>query len=398
MSKINAHILGLISSYTTGEITKEQFTELQEWLNENSEHKQTFSNYLLLYKKTRRIHFVEKSDKDKAWNEIIQKLEKPFRYEDEAVISKVKRLKPLSGILKYAAVIILFIAMGYVFQQGFFTDNTEVISPTENITLQLDNGNIEIINEDGASQIIDAQGNVVGIRNGAQLVYNSDISLETLVYNTLTVPYGKRSKVQLSDGTVVNLNAGTSLRFPVKFIEGKDREVFIEGGEAYFDVTKDLKHPFIVNTEDIGIRVLGTQFNVSSYPEDQDISTVLIEGSVGIYDKNESYSLDNATLLEPGFKADWSKSNSNIDIKKADIEMHTAWINGKIILKHMPFDNIVKKLERHYNVEIINHDKALGKDLITASFDIETIEQVFEVINEIHPIDYTVDDRKIIIN
>jgi ferric-dicitrate binding protein FerR (iron transport regulator) len=85
-------------------------------------------------------------------------------------------------------------------------------------------------------------------------------------------------------------------------------------------------------------------------------------------------------------------------VKKADLEIHTSWINGRIIFKHVPFNNIIRKLERHYNVEIINNDEVLGKDLITASFDIETIDQVFNVINEIHPIDYTIKDRKIIIN
>lgn len=397
MSKISAHILELISSYTSGEISKNQFEELEEWLAESSENKQAFSDYLLFYKKARRIHFIESSDKDSAWNKINLKLEKPIRLEGKNN-SNVKRLKPLFKVFKYAAVAVLFIAVGYIFQQGFLKNNREVIAPNEKITLQLDNGDIEIINEEGIGQIFDNQGNAIGIQNGNQLIYNKDNNLETLVYNTLSVPYGKRSKVQLSDGTVANLNAGTSLRFPVKFIEGKNREVFVESGEAYFDVTKDTKHPFIVHTEEVGVMVLGTQFNVSSYPEDRDISTVLIEGVVRIYDKAEPYNIETATLLKPGFKAAWNKTKDEINIEEADIEIHTAWINGKIIFKHIPFSHIIKKLERHYNVEIINNDEALGKDLITASFDIETIEQVFEVINEIHPIDYTITNRKIIIN
>jgi ferric-dicitrate binding protein FerR (iron transport regulator) len=307
---------------------------------------------------------------------------------------KVFKFRKYTRVMKYAAIVALFLGGSYFYYNNLENEQ----APIENITLQLENGNIEIINENGSSKIVDAQGAVVGAQNGTQLIYNNDNNLESLVYNTLTVPYGKRSKVRLSDGTVVNLNAGTSLRFPIKFIEGKDREVFLERGEAYFDVAKDANHPFIVNTDEVGIRVLGTQFNVSSYPEDKNITTVLVEGSVNVYDKQEPFNTETATLLEPGYKAKWHKGKDQITVKKADLEIHTAWINGRIIFKHVPFNNIIRKLERHYNVEIINNDEVLGKDLITASFDIETIDQVFNVINEIHPIDYTIKDRKIIIN
>ena len=376
----------LIIKYLNNSISKKEWDELNLWFEQSKDTK-TYNEYI-------KINYViddimSEFNTEKTKNSILKKIRKDKR--SVIILGATK-------YLKYAAIAVLFLGIVYFYQQGFFANDVEIISPNENITLQLENGNIEIINEDGSSKIVDAQGNVVGSQNGSQLVYNNDNNLETLVYNTLTVPYGKRSKVHLSDGTVVSLNAGTSLKFPIKFIKGKDREVFVEGGEAYFNVTKDVKHPFIVNTDEISVRVLGTQFNISSYPEDKDVSTVLVEGSVGIYGKNESYNLETATLLEPGFKAGWSKSKDEIQIEKADLEIHTAWIKGRIIFKHIPFDNIIKKLERHYNVAIINNDKVLGKDLITASFDIETIEQVFKVINEIHPIDYTIKDSKIIIN
>jgi len=364
----------------------EEFEVLKEWLVK-FDNKQIFKNYV-------RINYamdinMKQFDVENAKKKYLRKIK-----QDKNIFFKNRLYK----VFKYAAIAVIFLGVGYSYQQGFFANDVEITSPNENITLQLENGDIEIINEDGASKIVDVHGTVVGSQNGNQLAYNNDSNIEILVYNTLTVPYGKRSKVVLSDGTVVNLNAGTSLKFPVKFIEGKNREVFVEGGEAYFNVAKDVKHPFIVNADEIGVRVLGTQFNISSYPEDIDISTVLVEGSVSIYDKNESYNRETATLLEPGFMADWNKKGNNIIIKETDVQMHTSWVNGKIIFKHIPFDNIIKKLERHYNVEIINNDKILGKDLITASFDIETIEEVFKVIHEIHPINYTIKDSKIIIN
>jgi transmembrane sensor len=128
------------------------------------------------------------------------------------------------------------------------------------------------------------------------------------------------------------------------------------------------------------------------------VSTVLVEGSVSLYNIGDKYESKKATILKPGYKADWNKNNKSINIEKADIKIHTAWINGRIILKHIKFNDIIKKLERHYNVEITNNNKSLGNEFITATFDIETIEQVFEVINEIHSIDYKINKNKIIIN
>ena len=114
-----------------------------------------------------------------------------------------------------------------------------------------------------------------------------------------------------------------------------------------------------------------------------------------MYNIGDKYESKKATILKPGYKADWNKNNKSISIKKADIKIHTAWINGRIILKHMKFDAIIKKLERHYNVEITNKNTSLANEFITATFDIETIEQVFEVINEIHPIAYKIINNRI---
>jgi ferric-dicitrate binding protein FerR (iron transport regulator) len=261
----------------------------------------------------------------------------------------------------------------------------------------MDDGNIKVIDDKGSFKIQDSQGNVIGNQQGNELVYNDKKVPEKLLYNTLTVPFGKRFTVQLSDGTKVQLNAGTTFKYPVKFLKDKDRLVFIESGEAYFDVTKDAEHPFIVNNRDVNIRVLGTQFNVSSYPEDASVKTVLIEGSVSLYSAKEVYDVNKSILLKPGFKADWNKINNIVKVDKADVEMNIAWIDGKIILKHMKFSSIIKKIERHYNVSIQNNDEVLENEFITATFEDESIEQVLQVINKLHPIEYSLKDHKIVI-
>ncbi|GAA4812976.1 FecR family protein [Litoribaculum gwangyangense] len=382
---ISQKILKLIIKYLNRQATLLERNELESWLEKDNNYK-LFKGYVKInYLIDLNMDMFDTDDSKKELLELINKEKKQFK------IRKYTRL------MKYAAIAILFLGIGYFYQQGYFTKDSEIIIPKESVTLQLENGNIEVLNEDGSKNIIDNQGNLLGAQNGSLLVYNNSISKEKLVYNTLSVPYGKRFEIKLSDGTNVHLNAGSSLKYPVKFIEGEIREVFSEG-QVYFDVAKDEDHPFVVTTDKISVRVLGTQFSVSSYTEDKDVSTVLVEGTVSIYDNNKSYSPETATLLSPGFKADWNKKEGRIKIQVADIEMQTAWIDGKIIFRHVPFENIVKKLERHYNVEIINNNKGFSKDLITASFDVETIEEVFKVISEIHPINYKIESNTVIIN
>ena len=301
-------------------------------------------------------------------------------------------------ILKSAAILAILVGVTFIFKDNISDSSSAPIISEDAITLQLSDGTVEVISEDGTAKVVDSEGNVLGAQQGSQLVYKTNDTLkEELIYNTLTVPYGKRFDIVLSDGTQVILNSGTSLRYPVQFLNGDNRQVFLNG-EAFFNVTKDKLHPFIVNADELSIRVLGTKFNLSSYPEDQFVNTTLVEGSVSVYDSQENYDSKNSSLLKPGYKAEWNKHNKQISIGEADIAMHTDWLNGKIILRHVPFKNIVKKLERHYNVEITNNNLNLDEELFTASFDIETIDQVFRTFNETYEMDYKINNRQIIIN
>ena len=301
-------------------------------------------------------------------------------------------------ILKSAAIVAILVGLGFIFKDTFIGSGAAPVIPNDAIILQLENGNIEVISEEGTAKVVDSGGNVLGAQQGSRLIYkNSGTSKEGLVYNTLTVPYGKRFDVLLSDGTQVTLNSGTSLKYPVQFLNTENRQVFLDG-EAFFNVAKDSVNPFIVNTNQLNVRVLGTKFNLSSYPEDQFVNTTLLEGSVSVYNKQDTFDSSKASLLEPGFKAEWNKYNKQILIEEADIAMHTDWLNGKIILRHVPFKNIVKKLERHYNVEIVNNNPKLDEELFTASFDIETIDQVFQTFKLTYEMDYKINDRQIIIN
>ena len=376
----------ILTKYLNNQASISELEQLEQWLDKDSNEK-----YFIEYVKVNYLIDINL----KKFNTLSSETRLLDYISKEKKIHKLRRIR---RFYKYAASILILISTVYFYNQNEKSKIKLDIIPSKSITLKMSDGSVKVIDEKGDFKIKDKDGNELGTQNGDAIVYNDKVKIEKLIYNTLTVPYGKRFALKLSDGTKVNLNAGTSLRYPVKFIKGQNRQVYVENGEAYFNVTKDAKHPFIVSNNNVNVRVLGTQFNVSSYPEDVNVSTVLVEGSVSLYDNNVAYKSENVTILKPGYLADWNKSNKSIKIEKADIEVHTAWINGRIILKHMKFGNIIKKLERHYDVKIKNNNKSLEEELITATFDIETIEQVFEVIKELHPMEYKIQDKIITIN
>lgn len=385
MSPSEYHIAELIYKSIAKVISSEEQIILDKWLKHESNlalynkivNKKNIQKKLTVYKK------IETES-------IFQKLEGKIIRNDK----KVKKLR-LLRVFKYASIVVLFLSLGYVYQSGYFTTKEAFVIPNEQITLQLENGIIKIINEDGSSQVVDSKGNIIGNQSGTQIVYSNTSEEETLVYNTLTVPYGKRFEILLSDGTKVNLNAGTSLKYPVKFLKGHTREVFLKG-EAFFNVSKDTEHPFIVNSDGLNIKVLGTQFNVSSYTEDIETDVVLVEGSVNMYAQKDE---NNSVILKPGFIGSYNKNDNNsIQTKPVITSIYTAWVNGELVFRNMTFDNIMKKMQRHYNVDIVNNNTDLSNEKFNASFRKEPIEKILEYFKVTYNINYTINNNTIIIN
>ncbi|SNZ00469.1 FecR family protein [Flagellimonas pacifica] len=300
-----------------------------------------------------------------------------------------------------AASIIVVIGLFYGYQNDMFfkeqvSSSSMELDPNA-ITLKLDNGNVEVVSVDQQRNISDVRGNVVGYQNGKQISYNTgQPTLKELVYNELTVPYGEKFDLVLSDGTKVKVNSGTVIKYPVQFISGEKRKVFVKG-EAYFDVTEDIAHPFVVNANDINVEVLGTEFNVSSYPEDHNINTVLVEGSVKIYNKYKEQIPESHIMLTPGNMAAWDKSKKKIEVKPVDIEIYTAWKDGVLLFKKSSFGNIRKKLERYYDITIENKYGFLESQVYTATFDNESLEEVVEAFKEDTPFEYSIENDKLII-
>lgn len=380
-------LVQLLVKNLNGTISEEEIKLFNEWLRKSKRNKELYSRLAALYNKGIDVSELEVLDSEAAWNKVVQKY--------ESSRSKKRRLFIFKPILRYAAVFIGVIALGYGYFQYVSSNNQSLEMDPDAITLQLDNGEIRVLSSDDTHAITDAQGNVLGQKEGSKLDYK-DSKGEEMVYNKLTIPYGKRFEIALSDGSTVHLNAGSSLRYPVKFLNGKKRQVFLEG-EAFFDVSEDKEHPFIVSAPGMDVTVLGTEFNVTAYPEDTFINTVLVEGSVGLSNANDEQS-NTVVRLEPGYKAEWKISSGKAKVEQVDTEMYASWISGRLMLKNLSFKNIIKKLERHYNVNIENNFTELNSQVFTASFDVETIDEVLSTFSEYRKFNFEINNNTVTIN
>jgi ferric-dicitrate binding protein FerR (iron transport regulator) len=181
------------------------------------------------------------------------------------------------------------------------------------------------------------------------------------------------------------LNAGSTLSYPAIF-KGDQRKVKLEG-EAYFEVAKDARHPFVVNADSVDIKVLGTHFNVSAYAEESQVTTTLIEGSVSISKINT----EGEMILKPDQQAVYDKKAGNVQLKQVDSKAFAAWREGQYLFEHENFGNIVKKLERGFNVKIAIKSESLKNEVFSGQFDhVESVGQLLNMMKQHRNFDYKI--------
>lgn len=382
---ISSEIEKCIINYLTGNATAVELELLESW-TQKEDNLNAFKEYIQMH------HAINSNTLKVDVNSFKEKQLKAIQQSKKSTL-KLRYL----NTLKYAAILIIAMGSSYFFYQKTFDNTTDFSASVNQVTLQLENGTVEIISENNQKEILDVQGNVIGTQQNNKIVYHTKNTTEQVVYNTLTVPYGKQFELVLSDGTKVNLNSGSSIKYPVQFAANENREVSLNG-EAYFDVAKNPENPFIVNANELKVRVLGTKFNLSAYPEESTISTVLVEGLVGLYDDNH-YNSETATLITPGFKGSYNESDRTILKEKVDTRIYTSWINGQLIFRNIPFKNIIKKLERNYNVQITNNNTVLNEQFFNANFDAhEEISTILNTFQKSFDFNYTIHQNQISIN
>jgi ferric-dicitrate binding protein FerR (iron transport regulator) len=200
---------------------------------------------------------------------------------------------------------------------------------------------------------------------------------------TITTPMGAKSKIVLSDSSVVWLNSGSTLSYPQQF--GENRPVTLIG-EAYFEVMKNEK-PFVVSTNYGDVKVKGTSFNVKAYSDDNAFEATLEEGVVAFKVKNT----ENEVTLQPGEQIE--KTAKGFNVKQVETKYFTSWREGKLLFYREPFPSFIKKLERWYNVKIDYADPELDKLWYTGTIEMETISEVMEMISKAAPVNYSFNNK-----
>ena len=208
----------IIANSLLGVASKEEEQQLDQWLKKSPNNKFFYNRFLEESKLEIKMAENEAIDIENAKAKIKK------RYRNHL------NLKKVAGFMQIAAIFIVILGGLYFFEQQLSSGRVITDESLEHeITLELDDGNIQLIKSDGKSMILNKKGEVVVHQSGNTLNYQDESKNIELAFNTLTIPYGKTFKVKLSDETVVHLNAGSSLRYPVQFLKGQDRKVYLEG-------------------------------------------------------------------------------------------------------------------------------------------------------------------------
>jgi ferric-dicitrate binding protein FerR (iron transport regulator) len=204
-------------------------------------------------------------------------------------------------------------------------------------------------------------------------------------FTTVSTNNGQSSKIFLPDSSVVWINSGTKLSYNTNFAVNK-REIKLSG-QAFFEVARNEQMPMTVACKDIEVKVLGTRFDVSSYPEDNSIDVVLESGSIQLQ-KSKDHSL--IQMVKPGEMAEFNIDKRELSISKVDCNNFTSWKDGILIFKDQPMKNVLEKLERWYNIDIEVKSDKVNQLIFNATIINESVEELFDLMKYTCAINYSI--------
>lgn len=387
------NIAEIISRKIQGTITPDEQVKLDEWINTSVENLELYQKITNTDHQLKKLETYQKIDTTKAWQSFEEK-------------TRIKsRMLNLTRIFRYAAAILipLIISVGTVyFLRDKNKDTTlanldEKIQPgSQKAILVLADGERIEINENESINL-DKEGIRIDKKN-KKLIYKSENNINVqkkLVFNELKTPMGGGYNLKLADGTEVWLNAGSSLKYPVEFNDTL-RQVYLDG-EAYFDVIKNGK-TFIVTTESLDIRVLGTLFNVSAYHDDANITTTLVEGKVQVKATSKANVNSTNQILTPKMQAVYHKSDADIKVGKVDTDIFISWKDGKLEFNNDNLELVMKKLSRWYDFSYRFENEAPRNYHFTARIsNTESISNILQMLEMTTQVKFEIEEETIVI-
>ena len=376
----------LLQKYFSGTIMPDEQRLLDSWMKEKEEHKQLFDR---LRKDTR---FAEEYG-------IFREVDTTRAWETLRVKNGLRRQRRMTTWIKYAAVIalpLLIAGVWLLFPRGGersipVAQNTKIVKREESPVLEVVGGG-KVILEKEKDKMIEAGRGVDVQQSSGMLVYSDSVVSEYVDTNVLRIPKGGEFKLQLADGTRVYLNSATDLRYPVAFT-GPERRVYLKG-EAYFEVAKDVEHPFIVVTDDVQVRVYGTSFNVNTLGADG-VRTVLVEGKVGIRGQD----LDREYVLKPNELAFYDRNSRDMKIETVDPDLYTLWRKGIFVFERETLENIMNTLSLWYDMEVFFQSESAKQLHFSGHMKrYEQIEDILHAITDATGVVFTINDRTVCVS
>lgn len=315
--------------------------------------------------------------------------------------SIIKRLWPRIAIASAVAFVVIGV---YIFRSSFSSmDHKDIalvaadIAPGKNgATLTLANGTKILINDALAGNIASQSGVKISKTKDGQIVYEvTDKGTEKVEYNILTTSLGEQTQVRLPDGSLVFLNAASSLRYPTSFAKSAQRQVGLKG-EGYFEVAKNKKQPFVVTASNQQVEVLGTHFNINAYSDEKAVRTTLLEGSVRVDLVSTDRSAAKGRVLNPGQQS--VLTEKGIQLTDVNLDEVMAWQKGYFSFYEEDIASIMRKVSRWYNIEV-----EYSGQLPENSFDgritkYSNIKEVLRKLEKTGDVHFKIEGRKVIVS
>ncbi|WP_372634378.1 FecR family protein [Fodinibius sp.] len=219
-------------------------------------------------------------------------------------------------------------------------------------------------------------------------------SISQVEMQSVNTENGERAQLTFSDGTVITLNAASSLKYPKAFQEAK-REIKLKG-EAYFEVASNTEKPFVVHVNNVEVEVVGTKFNVRAWEEDSEVSVGVREGKVAVNSVSEDHRQQkDRVLLTEGQYTSVIEGKGLTHVQNIDIEKHLLWINGGLYFDNTPFKNVFRQIEREFNVDITVEDKDILEVPFTSTFEDVKLEKILKVLSASMKMEYRKEEQNI---
>ena len=392
MELYDENIARLIRCSLVGEISEQERQELEAWLHGSEKHRILFNRIKRNMRVSSESSLFCSLDDETAWQK--------FR----AVTQERRKRIYVRKVLVYAAAIVLPLVMVtsflWISQEKdvapMLAEGVVKITPGVPRALLITADQV-IYELDGLpeQQEIEVEKGVVIRQGGAKLEYDSLSILgqdEVLAMNTLKIPRGGEFRIKLSDGTTVYMNSASELKYPVRF-DGNERKVYLSG-EAYFEVTKDTERPFYVVTEDVQIRVYGTEFNVNTHHLGK-IQTVLVNGKVGIKKRGAT----GETMMKPGELASFDREAGTFEVKEVNVRQYVVWKDGYFTFENESLEQIMNTLSLWYDVDVFFQAEA-AKQLVFTGYmkRYDDISEILNAIMDVVGVNFTINGKSIVVS